>query len=83
MTSLFREAATDAGAAAVAERQREVGVDAAAPVPPLRDEVIGALEVLRKAAAHLRQQLTKLTFNVKLNMGCLSQVDSSSQIVEQ
>ena len=58
-SSLLREAAPDARAATVPEWQREVGVDGAAgggsvaPVPPLGDEVVGAVKVLGKAAGHL------------------------------
>ena len=59
-SSLFRETAPDACAAPVPKRQREVGVDSgggglAAPVPPLGDEVVGAVKVLGKAAGHLHK----------------------------
>ena len=64
VSSLLREASPDARAAPVPEWQREVGVDgggsSVAPVPPLGDEVVGAVKVLGKAAGHLCEDHFKM-----------------------
>ena len=63
-SSLLREAAPDACATPVSKGKREVGVDGGGglvvPVPPLGDEVVGAVKVLRKAAGHLCEDHLKI-----------------------